>query len=94
MDAVLAESATLDPTSGALSDEEMADGVTSQAVEQKLRKKEKKDKKDKKEKRKSKSGDEVAAIEPEAMEIDEPVKAKKDKKKDKKEKKEKRKSRD
>lgn len=61
MDSLLADINIEDPTAGATSDVEMADGVTSTAVEQKSREK-KKDKKEKKEKKdkKRKSMDAVA----------------------------------
>jgi nucleolar protein 56 len=53
MESVLAEVHIEDPTAEAASDVEMADGVTAQATEQKVRheKKDKKGKKDKKEKK-------------------------------------------
>lgn len=52
MDSLLADINIEDPTAGATSDVEMADGITSTATEQVRRekKKEKKDKKDKKRK--------------------------------------------
>ncbi|KAE9963711.1 snoRNP complex protein nop56 [Venturia inaequalis] len=61
MDSLLADINIEDPTAGATSDVEMADGITSTAVEQKSREK-KKDKKEKKEKKdkKRKSMDAVA----------------------------------
>ncbi|KAJ9659789.1 Nucleolar protein 56 [Coniosporium apollinis] len=55
MDAVLADIHIADPTAGAASDEEMADGVTAAATEQKVR--QKKMKKEEKKSKKSKSED-------------------------------------
>src|ERR1700748_2598732 len=55
MDSVLVELKISDPTAEAAEDEIMADGVTSQAAEQKMRQEEiKKEKKDKREKKKEK----------------------------------------
>ncbi|KAF2084566.1 Nop-domain-containing protein [Saccharata proteae CBS 121410] len=61
MDKVLGDINVEDPTAGAASDEEMADGVTSKATEQKVRaKKDKEGKKDKKDKKKHGDADDKA----------------------------------
>ncbi|KAF2500024.1 Nop-domain-containing protein [Lophium mytilinum] len=73
MDAVLGDIQIEDPTAGGAEDVEMADGVTSQAVEQKLRKKEKKDKK-------SKKKSEPETMTSETLAAESPEKAKKEKK--------------
>lgn len=77
MDAVLADIDVADPTAGAASDEEMADGITAKATEQVQRHKAEKEEK---KKRKSKS------LGADAMDVDQVLEIKKEKK-DKKDKK-------
>lgn len=55
MDSLLADINIEDPTAGATSDVEMADGITSTATEQ-VRREKKKDKKEKKEKKRKHKG--------------------------------------
>lgn len=70
MDSVLQDINIADPTAGAASDEEMADGVTAQATQQKQRhEKNKNDKKEKKEKKSKKSKSEDV----DAMDVDAPT---------------------
>jgi len=68
MDSLLADINIEDPTAGATSDVEMADGITSTATEQ-VRRKEKKDKKEKggkkDKKEKKRKPEEDVAVEPE-----------------------------